>query len=65
MDIPVSEAEYKALEEMGKEDGLTVDEVAQVAILYLFRETDMAFFEEAKKHADPKLLEVLERSWTK
>jgi len=65
MKIPLSEKEYKALEEMGKEDGLTVDQEAQAAILYMFKKLDVASFDELKKRADPKVLEVLERGWPK
>lgn len=65
MKLPLSKREYAALEKMAKKDGLTVDQEAQAAILYMFRKLDVASYEELKKRADPKVLEVLERGWQK
>ena len=53
---------YEALQKQGEKDGLTVDQEAQVAVLYFLKKYDVKLFNEAKEHADPKVLEVLEKS---
>ena len=65
MKLPLSKAEYAAFEKLAEKDGLTVDQEVQVAILYFFKKYDIALFEEAKKHADQKVLQVLERAEAK
>jgi len=62
MRLPLSKAEYAALEKLAKEHGLTVDQEAQVALLYFFKKYDLTLFDMAKKHVDPETLQVLERS---
>jgi len=62
MRLPLSESEYRALEEVAEKDGLTVDEEAQVAILRFLRKHDVNLFAELKKRTDPKVLQVLEKT---
>jgi len=60
MRLPLSKPEYKALEELAEKDGLTVDQATQVAVLFFVKTHDETLFAEARKHADSKVLQVLE-----
>ena len=62
MKIPLSKPVYEALQKLGEKGGLTVDEEAQVAVLYFLKKYDVKLFNEVKKHADPKVLQVIEKS---
>lgn len=62
MELPLSETEYRSLEKAAKEDGLTVDQEAQLALLYFFKEHDQKLLEEAKKIVAPEVLRVFEKS---
>lgn len=54
---------YQLLEEQGKKDGLTVDQVCELALLYYFQKYDAKILELAKKGADPAVLRVFERKY--
>ena len=62
MKLPLSKSQYEAFEKLAEKDGLTVNQEVQVAILHFFKEHDLALFEEAKKHVEPEVLQVLEKS---
>ena len=62
MKLPLSKGEYEAFQKLAEKDGLTVDQEVQLALLNFFKEHDTALFEKAKKHVDPKVLQMLERS---
>lgn len=62
MKFPLSEKEYKALELVAKQEGVTVDQAAQIAILTYLKHHEPKLLEQAKKRADPEVLRVFEKS---
>lgn len=62
MKLPLTKEEYSLLQKSAEGHGLTVDQEAQLAILYFFKAHDTALLAGAKRAVDSEVLQVFEKS---